>query len=368
MLAPGGGLTGLVSYLQAWRDMDVPLDVTVYASRQPVLDAVEAADPKSTALPFCVNENRLRFFWLRHRKLGRMIDQSGAQVVLPTNSLAGETTTPQIVHHQNLNCFTPFNFKEELQAGGLQRALKSYGIRKAGQKALKESAANLFISDYMRKLAEQFSPESISRNSVVHNGVTPELLESASKPHTWQKSPTISAVTSDNPHKDNPTLIRMFGELCRQAPETPWQLKVAGRGSYAAEKQLAEELGVADRIDWLGFLSVDSMEDLFRESLCLVFTSAVEGFGNPPLEAMARSCPVVASDATAIPEVCGNAALLVPVGDASGFADAVLKYWCQPQLREEKVVLGRKRILEFKWSNSAEKMYSVICDVAGPPQ
>jgi len=194
--------------------------------------------------------------------------------------------------------------------------------------------------------------------------LTSELIEATKVSHQWQRSPIIAAVTSNNPHKNNPALIHMLNELLRQAPDVDWKLKIAGRGAFAAEKALAKQLGIEQRIHWCGFLSVDEMDVLFRESLCHTFTSFVEGFGNTPLEAMARSCPVVASNNTAIPEVCGNAAILLDANDHAGFASAVIRYWNDPALRRDAVSKGLKQAQNFQWVNSARKMFQVIEAVA----
>jgi glycosyltransferase involved in cell wall biosynthesis len=131
-----------------------------------------------------------------------------------------------------------------------------------------------------------------------------------------------------------------------------------------AARELVAKLAIAERVQFPGYLSHARLEPLIRGSLCLVFTSLVEGFGNPPLEAMVRGCPAVASDSTAIPEVVGDAGLLVQPGNPSAFADAVLRIANEPGLREVLVRRGLERAKRFSWNASAAALATLIRSVA----
>ena len=145
----------------------------------------------------------------------------------------------------------------------------------------------------MRSIAETVVAERDGRNHTIRNGLAAEVIEDSNHANDWTPAPTIAAVTSDCPHKCNPTLIRMLSHLVESRPEVPWKLEIAGGGEYRAEKALADQLGLNENIVWRGFLNRPELESHYRKSVCLAFVSSVEAFGNPPLEAMARSCPVV---------------------------------------------------------------------------
>ncbi|MBL9122189.1 MAG: glycosyltransferase, partial [Planctomycetaceae bacterium] len=141
-----------------------------------------------------------------------------------------------------------------------------------------------------------------------------------------------------------------------------------GRGRFGDDFiQLARDEGVADRIAWLGFQNQAQIDELLRTSLCLVFTSVVEGFGLPPLEAMARRCPVVACNATAMPEIIQDAGLLVEPRQAGQFAESVIRLHRDEQLRQTMAERGLERAKDFPASSSAAKLCEVFHKVTGLP-
>ena len=359
MLARGGGLTGLVNVLEAWRDCASPIDCRVYVSRSEVLRELTSLPGNHQVVPFALDLGGQRVFLRRQTVLGQRLEHDDADVILTTNSLVGRTSLPQVVHHQNVLWFLPTSFMGKMRSEGLRAALryKAWGI--AARKALRKSKANIFVSTYLRELAERSVPDSASRNWVVHNGLSKRALNALNFESQNVKSSSIAAITSPNPHKENTLLIKALKHLTVLAPEVNWQLKVAGKGSYDLEKKLATELGVGEKIAWLGFLTEAELDDLLRNSLCLLFPSSIEAFGNPPLEAMAHKCPVVACDGTAISEVCGDAAILVKPRDCEQLATAVIRYWSDESFRSDKISRGLIRVLDFSWERSAQRILEV---------
>ncbi|ODT08702.1 MAG: hypothetical protein ABS58_01615 [Mesorhizobium sp. SCN 65-20] len=88
--------------------------------------------------------------------------------------------------------------------------------------------------------------------------------------------------------------------------------------------------------------------------MCLAFPSFAEGFGLPPLEAMALGCPVVVSDRASLPEICGDAALYAAPDDADAWLSRFVKLRKSPRLRDDLVARGKDRTLRYRWDTSAE--------------
>jgi glycosyltransferase involved in cell wall biosynthesis len=103
----------------------------------------------------------------------------------------------------------------------------------------------------------------------------------------------------------------------------------------------------------LGFVPSDDLDALYQEAVATLFPSKFEGFGAPVLEAMSRGCPVVASNATALPEVVGDAGLLVSPDNADEWCETMSNLVDDDELRARLAKLGPERAREFTWARSA---------------
>ncbi|MEZ4668941.1 MAG: glycosyltransferase family 1 protein [Anaerolineae bacterium] len=121
----------------------------------------------------------------------------------------------------------------------------------------------------------------------------------------------------------------------------------------------AEELKIADYIRWIGYIDEADKPSLYRLADVFVFPSMYEGFGLPVLEAMASGTPVVANNVSSIPEIAGDAAYLVPDGDARAMAGAIIALLLQQPFRESLVTQGLGRATNFSWRKTAKETLSV---------
>jgi glycosyltransferase involved in cell wall biosynthesis len=113
--------------------------------------------------------------------------------------------------------------------------------------------------------------------------------------------------------------------------------------------------GLRQRVRWLGRVLHESMPALYGAVDMLVYPSVYEGFGLPPLEAMSVGTPVVAASASCLPDVLGDAALLVPPDDAQGFAHAMNSLLTNEALRQKMVAAGQARAATYTWERSARQ-------------
>jgi glycosyltransferase involved in cell wall biosynthesis len=121
----------------------------------------------------------------------------------------------------------------------------------------------------------------------------------------------------------------------------------------------ARRLGFPAQTRELGEIPEDELPLLYASAEALLFPSYYEGFGLPPLEAMASGCPVVASRAASLPEVCGDAALLVDPHSLEGWRDAVLRLCRDAALRKSLSERGIERAARFTWNACAEQTLAV---------
>jgi glycosyltransferase involved in cell wall biosynthesis len=163
------------------------------------------------------------------------------------------------------------------------------------------------------------------------------------------------AVGSANPTKNHAALLEAFVRLSR---DVGGQLVIVGARN---DRVFAGD----GAIDPPGVLRVGALEDaplkaLYRHARALVFPSLYEGFGLPPLEAMACGCPVAAAHAASIPEVCGDAALYFDPRDIDAIAAAMRRLCTDASLRAVLAEAGHRRAEAYRWSESASAMLTAL--------
>ncbi|HVN50983.1 MAG TPA: glycosyltransferase family 1 protein, partial [Acidimicrobiales bacterium] len=169
--------------------------------------------------------------------------------------------------------------------------------------------------------------------------------------HPYFIYPTITY-----PHKNHLTLVRAFARLAATDPEPLLVLPAGPAGAEAALQAEIDELRVRPRIRRLGRIPRPDLDALIDGATALAFPSSYEGFGIPVLEAMSRRCPVIASTATALPEVVGDAGLLVDPDDVEGWAAAMRTLLEDPSTRRDLAERGYARAGEFSWERSVEAL------------
>ncbi|MDP1832049.1 MAG: glycosyltransferase [Geothrix sp.] len=177
--------------------------------------------------------------------------------------------------------------------------------------------------------------------------------------------PFFLVVGALDPHKRFTTTLKAFAETMKSHAV---QLVVVGSTSNPitrAYKEHFEEKGIQG-VRFTGFLSREDLECLYRTARALVFPSAYEGFGFPVLEAMAQSCPVITSRASSLPEVAGDAALLVSPDDPAETAAAMLRLIEEPLLRETLIRRGLEQASRFSWGASARATLDAWRPLLGP--
>jgi len=167
------------------------------------------------------------------------------------------------------------------------------------------------------------------------------------------------------PKKDLPTLVRAFARLGERFPEHGLVLAGAPLRGVRALRRLIVGSGLADRVRLPGFVASDALAVLYSMADVFVFPSLYEGFGWPPLEAMACGTPVVCSDGGALPEVVGGAARLFPAGDAEALAAALREVLDDAALRRRLVEDGQRRAAMLNWGASVSRLLALYREAAG---
>jgi glycosyltransferase involved in cell wall biosynthesis len=176
--------------------------------------------------------------------------------------------------------------------------------------------------------------------------------------------PYVLALGTIEPRKDHPGLVRAFDLLAATHPELALVLAGPdGWGTQALESAIAGS-GFARRIVRLGYVSSARRAALLAHAAVFAYPSLYEGFGFPPLEAMSAGVPVVTTDAGALPEVVGEAALIVPAGQAERLAGALETAIYDERVRAALVGKGRCRAASFRWDDCAAGLATLYRDAA----
>jgi len=167
------------------------------------------------------------------------------------------------------------------------------------------------------------------------------------------------------PHKNVERLLDAF-HLVRQSGLTDLKLIVIGDdiSKYAALRRAVHRYNLHKYVRFLGFLPDETLAVVYRLASVFVFPSLYEGFGLPPLEAMACGTPVVTSNVSSLPEVTGDAALLVNPYSAEEIADAMRRVLTNPVLRADLSARALARAREFSWERSARRVLEIYDEVA----
>jgi len=176
-----------------------------------------------------------------------------------------------------------------------------------------------------------------------------------SPPRAASARPYVVAVVSLSPHKNVAGLLEAF-RLARQRFGLPHELHLVGMpgtGAARVQRALAETAAAGLPVRALGYVDEEQLRAEYQGASLLAFIPLVEGFGLPALEAMALGLPVVASSVSSVPEVCGDAALLVPPDDTSAVADAIGRALTDQALAQRLRDAGRARAQQFTWDTTA---------------
>jgi glycosyltransferase involved in cell wall biosynthesis len=308
-------------------------------------------------------EAELRLCYRPHRLLRGLVDLGGTRTRLITESrvprcdlfhglnqrLPGRAALPRVVvTFHDLFVLTGEYSTPEFRTRFADQA------RRAAARADLVIAVSRFTADQVHNLLGV--PED--RLRVIHHGVSPPPVEPA---HT-SREPLILTAGAIQTRKNTARLIEAF----EQTP-AEWRLVIAGSRGFGAEEILAriERSPRRPDISVAGYLPASELENLYRRASIFAFPSLDEGFGMPVLDAMARGLPVVTSNRSALPEVAGDAAMLVDPASTSDIAQAMLRLCSDSGLREEMAAQAKRRAAGFSWERAAQETWLVYRELLG---
>lgn len=172
---------------------------------------------------------------------------------------------------------------------------------------------------------------------------------------------SIVVLGSLAPHKNLPMLLGLAPELERAG----LKLAIAGGANSSVFAAAGHAVPQSPSLVWLGKVSDGELAALLADCLCLALPSKTEGFGLPPVEAMARGCPVIVSDSGSLPEICGDAALYAPYDKPEAWLAQFKRLQADANLRADLAARGPAAAARYSWRRSAEQYLELMAEMDG---
>lgn len=289
-----------------------------------------------------------------------------ARVVAETTWLHRHTAGVDLVHHAGgtaplgggppyvltLHDLQPLQPRSAREVGGASThgfAKRAY-LRSVVPRSARRARRVIVPSHFVRDSVLGSTDLDPSRVVVVPHGVDPAVTATSadelSRRHRLD-GPVVLYPAITYPHKDHATLVAAFAAVLVDHPTAVLVLTGRADTAEAAVAHQIDRLGIAGRVRRLGRVPAADMAGLYDLAAVVAVPSRYEGFGLPAAEAMAHGAPVVAADATALPEVVGDAGRLVAPGDVAAWAGALGEILGDPVLRRRLSEAGRDRSRAF---------------------
>lgn len=240
-------------------------------------------------------------------------------------------------------------------------------------KGIGEAEHVVAVSDYTASEVQRYygvKPENIT---VIHNGVgkayfpiegfasSPEAAQLREELDIDQKQKVVLYVGSDHRRKNVLGAVEAFAQVARKRSDVIF-VKVGEPGIASGRHELVEaieRLAIEDRVRFVGSVPVAMLNQLFNIADVFIFPSYSEGFGLPPLQAMACGVPVITSTATSLPEIVGEAAITHDPSDTDAFGQSLERLLEDAALRDSLIEAGSDRSKQFSWEESAKALVRV---------
>jgi glycosyltransferase involved in cell wall biosynthesis len=241
--------------------------------------------------------------------------------------------------------------------------------------AIRRSAVVLTVSEASRADILRFYPDADpARLQVVPNAIDDAILEQPDEEEMARvreryqiRGRFVLYAGNIKPHKNLERLVNAFGVLKRRPAFSDVKLLIIGDevNRFAPLRRTMEAAGVRQDVRFFGFVPDHTLGALYRLASVFAFPSLYEGFGLPPLEAMACGTPVVTSRLSSLPEVVGDAAVLVDPYSVDDIAHGLQRTLEDESLRTELIARGRKRAQQFSWERSAKAIHEAYMKALG---
>ncbi len=223
------------------------------------------------------------------------------------------------------------------------------------------------VSEFTKRSILHLTGVSEDKVDVIHSAIghqfkpaPPSAVTAARRAVGLPHGKYLLSVSSIEPRKNTARLLHAWGQALPDLPHDTYLVLAGGSGSSTvfAEGGIGQ---VPDRVLFPGYIDEELLPALYTGARALVLPSIAEGFGFPPLEAMACGTPVVTSSTSSLLELCGGSALLVEPTDTDAIARAIHRIATDDALCSRLRIAGLGRVKAFDWSHTADKTWASLC-------
>jgi glycosyltransferase involved in cell wall biosynthesis len=298
--------------------------------------------------------------WRLKADIPRHLDLVHYPVVVPLP----RTSAPTVI--------TLHDVRHLAMPGQFSRVERAYR-RLAYDESARRADAVVTVSEYARATIIEMLGLPAERVVAIHHGIDhtrfkfrADINDAAVLERLDVRKPYVIYPANLWPHKNHRRLLEAMAEL----RDTGASLVLTGETYGRLPDLLAEAhgYGLSDVVRHLGFVSADSLPTLYRHATALVFPSLYEGFGAPPLEAMACGCPCVLPDQGAVREVTADIGEIIDPTDAGSIADGIRRLFEDEHRRNALIERGRSHSATFTWTSAAQKHRAVYQQVLAARQ
>lgn len=232
-------------------------------------------------------------------------------------------------------------------------------------KCIRRATHIIATSENTKKDLVKYLNIPIDRITVIYNGVDHDIFKQYDDVKFFDE-PYIIYAGSERPRKN---LVRLFEAFARLKIEFP-NLRLVKAGACGRSEKYRtetirklESLGITQDVVFIDHVTETELAQYYSSAALLAYPSLYEGFGLPPLEAMASSCPVVTSNTSSLPEVVGDAAITVNPYDTDSLAEAMRRVLTDNKLRDDMIRKGLEQSKKFSWEKTAEQTLEVYNQV-----